>query len=141
MVPRQDQFHEVLLRSLALSDEKFIESTLGIRLENAEASVLDPKTSALVRLGALLAVDAATPTYQWIVGVAVASGATLEEIAGAVIAVAPTIGVARIVSAAPKLGLAVGYDIDTALERLDDEDGSTAQPTSTRQGVSHHDAE
>lgn len=48
------------------------------------------------------------------------SGATVEEIVGVLIAVAPTVGVARIVSAAPELALAVGYDIDSALERFDE---------------------
>ncbi|WP_238993067.1 carboxymuconolactone decarboxylase family protein [Jiangella aurantiaca] len=104
-----------------MHDEQFIESVLGIRLENIGASKLDPKTRALVQLGALLAVDAGAPSYQWIVDAAFASGATVEEIAGAVIAVAPTVGVERLVSAAPKLGLAVGYDVDAALERLDDD--------------------
>lgn len=121
MVTRQDRSHEVVLRSLAVHDEQFIESVLGVRLENVGTSGLDPKTRALVQFGALLAVDAGASSYQWIVDAAFASGATLEELTGAVIAVAPTVGVARLVSAAPKLGLAVGYDVDAALERLDDE--------------------
>jgi hypothetical protein len=35
-------------------------------------------------------------------------------------AVAPSVGLARVVSAAPGLALALGYDIDRALESLDD---------------------
>lgn len=35
---------------------------------------------------------------------------------GALIAAMPVIGSARVVSAAPKLGLALGYDLDAALE-------------------------
>ncbi|HMG29884.1 MAG TPA: carboxymuconolactone decarboxylase family protein [Jiangellaceae bacterium] len=121
MVTHQDRVHRERLRSLAVNDHDFIESVLAIRLENVESSGLDPKTHALVRLGALLALDAAPASYQWVVGAAFASGATLEEIVGVLIAVAPTVGVARVVSAAPELALAVGYDIDKALERLDDE--------------------
>jgi alkylhydroperoxidase/carboxymuconolactone decarboxylase family protein YurZ len=104
-----------------MNDEEFIESVLAIGLEDIETSGLDPKVHALVRLGALLALDAAPASYQWVVGAALASGATLEEIVGVLIAVAPTVGVARVVSAAPELALALGYDIDKALERLDDE--------------------
>lgn len=59
-------------------------------------------------------------THQSVVGAPLASGATVEEIVGVLIAVAPTVGVARIVSAAPELALAVGYDIDSALERFDE---------------------
>ena len=41
---------------------------------------------------------------------------TVDEIVGVLIAVMPAIGVARVVSAAPKLGLALGYDVGNALE-------------------------
>jgi hypothetical protein len=34
-------------------------------------------------------------------------------------AVAPTVGLARVVSAVPSVALALGYDIDTALEAVD----------------------
>jgi hypothetical protein len=37
---------------------------------------------------------------------------------GALIAVMPVVGVARVVSAAPNLGLALGYDVGAALEEL-----------------------
>jgi alkylhydroperoxidase/carboxymuconolactone decarboxylase family protein YurZ len=118
MVTHQDLRHQDRLRGLAMNDEEFIESVLAIGLEDIETSGLDPKVHALV---ALLALDAAPASYQWVVGAALASGATLEEIVGVLIAVAPTVGVARVVSAAPELALALGYDIDKALERLDDE--------------------
>lgn len=119
MVTHQNRLHQDRLRSLAMNDEEFIESVLSIRLENVETSGLDPKTHALVRLGALLALDAAPASYQGVVGVALSSGATLDDIVGVLIAVAPTVGIARVVSAAPELALALGYDIDAALERLD----------------------
>jgi hypothetical protein len=43
-------------------------------------------------------------------------GATNDEIVGCLIAALPALGVARVVSAAPKLGLALGYDVGSALE-------------------------
>ena len=48
------------LRSLSVNDETCVENVLGIYLENAEASGLDRKTYALVRLAALLALDSAS---------------------------------------------------------------------------------
>ena len=50
-----------------------------------------------------------------------ASGATAigdvsADLNGTLIAVAPTVGLARVVSAAPELALALGYDVDAALE-------------------------
>jgi hypothetical protein len=35
---------------------------------------------------------------------------------GCLIAVAPIVGLARVVSAAPELALALGYDVDAAVE-------------------------
>ena len=40
----------------------------------------------------------------------------MDEIVGTLIAVAPTVGIARVVSAAPELALALGYDVEAAFE-------------------------
>jgi hypothetical protein len=50
---------------------------------------------------------------------AFAAGAGIDEIVGTLIAVAPTVGLVRTVSAAPELALALDYDIDAALETTD----------------------
>ncbi len=110
-----DHYKEIL-RRLALNDEGYLESALGMGHDTVEASGLDKKTHALVRLGALLAIDAASCSYQANAEVALAAGATIDEIVGTLIAVAPTIGLTRVVSAAPELALALGYDVDAALE-------------------------
>jgi 4-carboxymuconolactone decarboxylase len=49
---------------------------------------------------------------------ALAAGVTVDEIVGVLIAVAPTVGIAKAVSAAPELGVAIGYDTDSALETM-----------------------
>jgi alkylhydroperoxidase/carboxymuconolactone decarboxylase family protein YurZ len=108
--------YEDRLRSLALNDERFVHSVLGIDLDTVEVSQLDGKTHALVRLGALLAADAAPSSYQAEVESALASGASVDQVVGTIIAVAPVVGLARIVSAAPELALALGYDVEAALE-------------------------
>jgi hypothetical protein len=50
---------------------------------------------------------------------ALAAGATVDEVVAVLIAVVPTVGLVKVVSAAPALGRAVGYDTDAALERFD----------------------
>jgi alkylhydroperoxidase/carboxymuconolactone decarboxylase family protein YurZ len=110
------------LRSLALNDEGFVDSVLGMGRDTVRVSGLDPKTHALVRLGAALAIDAAPSSYQSGVEVALAAGASLDEIVGTLIAVAPAVGLARVVSAAPELALAIGYDVDAALEAPEGDD-------------------
>jgi 4-carboxymuconolactone decarboxylase len=105
------------LRSLALNDDAFVRSVLGMGRDTVEASRLDPKTHALVRLAALLAVDAAPSSYHASAQSALAAGAGVDEIVGILIAVAPAIGLARVVSAAPDLAFALGYDVDAAFEQ------------------------
>ena len=103
------------LRSLALNDEDAVRQALADMRENSEAE-LDGKVTSLVRLGALLAADAAPSSYQANVESALAAGATMDEVVATLVAVAPVIGSARVVSAAPELALALGYDVDAALE-------------------------
>jgi alkylhydroperoxidase/carboxymuconolactone decarboxylase family protein YurZ len=104
------------LRRLALNDERFVASVLGMGRNTVEVSQLDQKTHALVRLAAALAMDAALSSYQSTIEPALAAGASPDEIVGTLIAVAPTVGLTRAVSAAPELALALGYDVDAALE-------------------------
>ena len=116
--------HEEQLRRLALHDEAFIESVLAVNLNTSlpdddEALRLSPKTHALVRLAALLALGAAPVSYQWNVGAALDAGATPDEILGTMIAVAPISGIARVVQATPDVALQLGYDLDAAFEELD----------------------
>ena len=110
-----DEYKETL-RRLALNDESFVDSVLGMGHDTLEVSRLDPKTHALARLAAALAVDAAPSSYQSNVEVALAAGATIDEVVGTLIAVVPTVGLPRAVSAAPELALALGYDVEAALE-------------------------
>jgi alkylhydroperoxidase/carboxymuconolactone decarboxylase family protein YurZ len=109
--------HEEQLRRLALHDERCIASVLAMDLGDGGCG-LDVKTSALVRLSALLALGAAPVSYHWSVGAALDAGATPEEILGVLIAVAPISGVARVVLATPEVALSLGYDLDAAFEEL-----------------------
>lgn len=48
----------------------------------------------------------------WTVEHAQCTGATDEEILGVLVAIGPAVGLARVVAAAPRLALAMGYEID-----------------------------
>jgi 4-carboxymuconolactone decarboxylase len=111
--------HEETLRRLAIRDDDYVEWVLAHERRAVEASSLDPKTHALVRIGSLIAIDASAPSYMWTIEAAERAGASADEIVGTLLAVMPAIGSARVVSAAPKLGLALGYDVSHALERPD----------------------
>ena len=111
--------YKTTLRRLALRDDRFIESVLAHEQESAAISKIDPRSHALVRVGALIAMNAAPPSYMSAIDEAGEAGVTHEEIVGALIAVLPVVGVARVVSAAPNIGLAMGYDVGEALETLE----------------------
>jgi 4-carboxymuconolactone decarboxylase len=85
----------------------------------ADLSGLDEKTAALARLAALVALGAAPASYHRCVERALAAGANVDDVVETLKVVAPSVGLARVVAAAPGLALAVGYDIDAALETLD----------------------
>jgi alkylhydroperoxidase/carboxymuconolactone decarboxylase family protein YurZ len=117
--------YKTTLRRLALRDDRFIEALLAREAACTESG-LDARTRALVQIGALVAVDAAPPSYMSVAEEAIEAGATYEELVGSLIVVMPVVGVPRVVSAAPNLGLALGYDVGEALETLGpgDEGGS-----------------
>ena len=100
---------ERTLRRLALNDEPSLRTALA---DPGSASDLDAKTQALIRLGALLSLGAATVSVRCAVELATAAGATDDEIVGVLLAIAPAVGNARVVGVAPSLGLALGYDFD-----------------------------
>ena len=110
--------HETTLCKVAIADDAYVAELLSNNEANLTASTLDAKAHALVRLGALIAIDAEAPAYMWTLELARRAGASDDEIVGCLLAVMPTLGVARVVSAAPKLGLALGFDVATALEAL-----------------------
>jgi 4-carboxymuconolactone decarboxylase len=113
------QPHETTLTKLAIADDAYYGAVLSRDSSNVAESHLDEKTHALVRLGALVAVNATSPGYMWTVEAARRNGASEEEIVGCLIAALPAVGVANVVSAAPKLALALGYDITAGLEDSD----------------------
>lgn len=103
---------ERLLRRLAVNDEESVETVLSRGAATIDQSSLRPKVDVLVELGALLALGAATSSLSRAVQRAMAAGASESEIVGVLIAVGPAVGQARVVSGAPKLAMAIGYDIE-----------------------------
>ena len=80
------------------------------------AADLDPKTLALVRLAALIAIGGAVASYSAYADAAVSEGATAAEMVDVLVGVVPVVGLPRVVTAAPKLALALGYDTNDAFE-------------------------
>jgi alkylhydroperoxidase/carboxymuconolactone decarboxylase family protein YurZ len=111
------QPHEETLRRLAIGERSLLDAIL-VPDQHVENAVISAKVAALVRIGAMVALDASTSCYQRAVASAMAAGATSDEIVHALMTVAPEAGVVRVVAAAPRLALAIGYDVETAIETL-----------------------
>jgi 4-carboxymuconolactone decarboxylase len=113
------RFQETL-RSLAMIDEGFVEHEAGLALGLARVSALDPKTASLLQVGVSVALGSPAVSLEWSAARALAAGASEDEIADVLLAIAPVAGLGRIVAAAPDLATALGYDVAAALEQLDD---------------------
>ena len=111
-----DAATEEHLAKLAMSDPEMLLAGLEARAEWQETSGLDSRTYSLVKVAALIALDAPPASYLWQVGNAVASGCTPAELLGVLIAVAPQVGGPRTVAAAPELMVALGLSLPSGVD-------------------------
>ena len=114
---KMDDYKEHL-RRLAVHDDALLEMSAA-EARSFVTSVIDQRTEALLRIAATIAVDAAPSSFQHAVAHALAAGATSDEIVATLDAVMPVTGAARVVLCVPKVALALGYDVEEALELLD----------------------
>src|SRR3954454_17665 len=88
------------LGRIAAGDAPVLETVLQMNLDAAERSGLDAETYLLVRLAALVAMDAAPVSYLITLGAAADTGLTVEKAQAVLVAIAPVVGSARITAAA-----------------------------------------
>jgi 4-carboxymuconolactone decarboxylase len=100
-----------LLTALALGDPDLLAAGLEVRTEWKDRSGLDARSYALVKLAAIIALDAPPASYLWQVANALDAGATPEDLIGVLIAIAPQIGGPKLVAAAPELMVALGLSL------------------------------
>jgi 4-carboxymuconolactone decarboxylase len=101
------------LNGLALGDLEVLGEALELREAAQVSSGLDARTFGLVKIAALVAVDAPPASYLWQVSNALDGGATPAEILGVLRAVAPQVGGPRVVAAAPEIMVALGLSLPT----------------------------
>jgi 4-carboxymuconolactone decarboxylase len=109
-MPKTDIAAEEALLQLAEGGAPIIETLAMMHLDTLERSGLDERTYHLVRLGALVAMDAAPISYLVNLEVAADDGVTAQDAAGCLVAVAPIVGSARVVSAAGNVLQGFGLD-------------------------------
>ena len=97
--------------ALAEADAPVFETIVRMTLDTFERSGLDPETYLIARIAALVAMDAAPASYLLNIGSAAQLGVPFEKVQGTLVAIAPVVGSARVVSAAQNIGVAFGLDV------------------------------
>jgi 4-carboxymuconolactone decarboxylase len=112
---RQTAGFQEILRRLAIIDEAFVQDHAGLGLGLPVSQLLDPKTAALVQVGALVAIGSPAVCMEWSTTRALAAGATEDEVIDVLLAIAPVTGLGRVTDAVPGVAAALGYDVEAAL--------------------------
>jgi hypothetical protein len=83
--------------------------------DSVATSSLEPAAIMLVRIAALVAVDAPPVSYSTNLGAAIEVGIDAEVLRGVLTAIAPIVGTARIASATSNLVEALAVELETAM--------------------------
>ncbi len=105
------------------TDTSLIDLIKGMTAASIEASSLDVEALMLVRIAALVAVDAPVASYLLNLGAASELDIDPARIQGVLTAVTPIVGTARVVSAASNIAKAIGVAIELA-ELADEADAA-----------------
>lgn len=102
------------MMTASTSETPVLDLLASMTAESVEASTLDPETLMLVRVAALVAVDAPPFSYLMNLGAASQVGIDADQIRGVLAAVAPIVGTARVASATGKIVDALNVAIEVA---------------------------
>jgi 4-carboxymuconolactone decarboxylase len=101
------------LRQLAINDGRL--GDVNGRQVLVAPRELDAKMLALVRIAGLVAVCGAVPSFGEQADAAIAAGASDDEMVDVLVGLIPVLGLPSVVSATPRLAIALGYDTEEAL--------------------------
>lgn len=100
-----------VLTGLSAGDTDVLAEGLEYREQWRQMSSLDERSYALVKIAALVALDAPPVSYLWQVKTAMAAGVSPKDILGVLIAIAPQVGGPRIMAAAPEIMFSLGLPL------------------------------
>jgi 4-carboxymuconolactone decarboxylase len=99
------------------SDTPVLDLLATMTAESVEASTLDAETLMLVRIAALVAVDAPPVSYLMNLGAASEMGVDAEKIRGVLAAIAPIVGTTHVAAATGNIVRALGFALEVAEEQ------------------------
>ncbi len=104
------------------TDTPVLDLLASMTADSVAASSLDPETLLLVRIAALVAVDAPPVSYALNLALAGEAGLDPERVRGVFAAVAPIVGTARVASATGNIVKALAVEMEIA--ELEEEEES-----------------
>jgi len=96
------------------SESPILDLLMTMNLAGIEASGLDAQSLVLVRMAALVAIDAPPVSYMLNLRMAGDVDVDAESVEGMLLAIAPIVGSARVASAAGKIVRALGLELSLA---------------------------
>jgi len=93
------------------SETPVLDTLAAMTIDSLERCSMDPSTLILTRLAALCAMDAPPISYLAHVGPAQEANVTAEQVQDLLVAIAPIVGTARVMSAAIHITEALGFAI------------------------------
>jgi 4-carboxymuconolactone decarboxylase len=97
-----------------MGDKPVLDLLARMTADSLEVSSLDPESIMLVRIAALISVDAPPASYLLNLGMASEIDMDAEQVRAVLAAVAPIVGTARVASAAGNIARALGLALDLA---------------------------
>ncbi|CAG7650274.1 carboxymuconolactone decarboxylase family protein [Actinacidiphila bryophytorum] len=96
------------------SDTPVLDTLTAMTVDSIERCGLDERALILTRIAALVAMDAPAASYLAHIDPVVRAGLTAEQVQDVLVAVAPVVGSARVMSAAASMTEALGFAIAVA---------------------------
>ncbi len=104
-----------------MSDTPVLDTVAAITAVSIAEFTAPAAALVLIRLAALVAVDAPEASYLAHIGPSLEVGVTIEDVQNVLVAVAPIVGTPKVVSAASKIEAALGFAILVAVAELEAE--------------------
>jgi len=104
------------------NDTPVSDTLLVMTATSLDNSDLGPRELMIARIAALVALDASAASYALNAIPATDSGITLDDVEDILVAVAPVVGTARIVSATANIAEGLGFVIALAEAELEEEE-------------------
>lgn len=96
------------------SDAPVLETIAAMTIDSIEHCHMDERTLILTRIAALVAMDAPSISYLAHINPAIKADFTVEQLQDLLVAIAPVVGTARVMSAAGHIAQAFGLAIALA---------------------------